>query len=194
MQPFIEDRNFSPQSCAVREDMVEPGARRLVRFTFTTPNRGPGDLIVGVPDLHPEWFEEGTCHGHLHFREYADYRLWAPADFAAWDAFRKANPALSAQEALAATGLAPSEGHKQGFCVIDIVRYAPLVPPKYLLCDVQGISVGWADEYHSGLDGQWIDVTDVAPGPYVLEAEVNAEQLFTETNYANNRASVAMTV
>jgi len=192
--PFQETRTFSPNSCAVREGVVEPGARKLLRFTFTTPNRGPGDLVVGVPETHPEWFEEGTCHGHLHFREYADYRLWTPADFQAWNAARAAAPDKTPAQVLAETGLAPVEGHKQGFCLIDIRRYGGLPAPRYLLCQTQGISVGWADEYHWSLDGQWIDVTNVPLGTYVLEAEVNAERLFQETNYANNRAGLVVNV
>lgn len=39
------------------------------------------------------------------------------------------------------------------------------------------------------LDGQWIDVTGLAPGYYVLEAEVNAERFFEESSYENNAAA-----
>jgi hypothetical protein len=82
-------------------------------------------------------------------------------------------------------------GHKQGFCVIDIVPYVPAAPRNYGSCTSnQGISVGWADEYVWSLDGQWIDVTGLAPGGYVLEAEVNAERLFEELNYSNNAAAI----
>jgi hypothetical protein len=191
MTPCAETRTFPPGDCAVVEGMVQAGQRTLLRFTFTTPNRGRGDLIVGIPDLHPEWFEASTCHGHLHFREYADYRLWTPAGYAAWDALRVADPSLTATEVLAAHPELASQfvvGRKQGFCVIDVVPYR-LRPPKYLVCDFQGISVGWADEYVKELDGQWVDVTGLAAGDYVLEAEVNAERLFEESSYANNRAS-----
>jgi len=57
-------------------------------------------------------------------------------------------------------------------------------------CDVQGISVCWADVYFPGLSGQWIDITDVKDGTYVLENEVNDKHFMTETDYTNNSAAV----
>ncbi|MDQ3913931.1 MAG: lysyl oxidase family protein [Actinomycetota bacterium] len=166
-----------------------PPSRKVLRFTYTTPNFGDGDLIVGRPEDHPEWFEFGECHGHYHFREYADYRLWTPDQYAQYEALRQENPDLKAAEVLAQNpGLQPVVGEKRGFCVIDIWFYA-IAPPKYLVCDFQGISTGWADEYYEDLDSQFIDITGVAPGTYVLEAEVNSEWAFEESDYTNNRAT-----
>lgn len=196
MTPFVEVRSFSAYSCAVQEGATQAGTRRLLRFTFTTPNLGPGDLVVGSPVVHDQWYEFGECHLHWHFREYADYRLWTPGGYQQWIALRTANPDLTPAEVLAAhpdVAAQLVQGHKQGFCVIDLRSYGGL-GPKYLLCDAQGISVGWADQYHWSLDGQWLDVTDVAPGPYVLESEVNAERLFDEADYMNNRAAVEVTI
>jgi hypothetical protein len=198
---------FSASDCAVQEGSTQAGLRQLMRFTYTSPNLGLGDLIVGSPAEHPEWFEWHPCHQHYHFKAYADYRLWTPEAYLAWDAIRSADPSLSAQDALAAhpellSGLIT--GEKKGFCVIDIApalpsaRHAPVIPdplPKHDDCGAtQGISVGWADTYDLTLDGQWIDVTDVAPGPYVLEAEVNAEHVYQELDYANNRGAVPTAV
>lgn len=52
----------------------------------------------------------------------------------------------------------------------------------------QGISVGYADEYHYSLDGQWIDITGLPAGQYILENEVNSEWPYEESSYDNNRA------
>jgi hypothetical protein len=195
VEPWFEE------DCAVVEGTTEAGLRQLLRFTFTSPNLGSGDLIVGAPEDHPELFEYHACHDHFHFKEYADYRLWEPEKFLEWDALRTSQPELTAEEALAAhpeisEGLVT--GEKRGFCVIDIApagpsqRHAPVVPDadgKYFDCDAnQGISVGWTDTYDPTLDGQWIDVTGVAPGAYILEAEVNAEHVYVEEDYSNNRA------
>jgi hypothetical protein len=120
--------------------------------------------------------------------------LWTPEDFATWDALRNADPLKPAADVLAENpGLAPVEGHKQGFCVIDVVLY-DIAPPKYLVCQFQGISVGWADEYHDDLDGQWIDVTGLPAGDYVLEAEVNPEHFFEEEDYGNGRGFQDVTI
>lgn len=196
MAPNTHVKNFKPQDCQVQEGTTTPGTRRVLRFTFTTPNLGDGDLIVGRPEDNLEWFEWGECHGHYHFKEYADYRLWTPAQFDEYKAFRDANPDMLAADILAANPqLQPVVGEKRGFCVIDIWPYLEKPgPPKYVLCDLQGISLGWADEYGDFLDSQFIDITGVAPGQYVLEAEVNAEHVFQETSYRNNWTAIAVTI
>ena len=188
MAPSVHTKTFKAQDCQVQEGTTQAGVRKILRFTYTTPNLGDGDLIVGRPEDHPEWFEWGECHRHYHFKEYADYRLWMPDQWAEYKAFREANPDMLAADVLAANPQwQPVKGEKRGFCVIDIWPYLEKPgPPKYLLCDFQGISLGWADEYYDDLDSQFIDVTGVPSGDYVLEAEVNAEHVFTETNYRNN--------
>ncbi len=194
MNPQVQTKNIKPGDCQVVEGSTQAGVRRLLRFTFTTPNVGAGDLIVGRPQDHPEWFEYSPCHGHYHFREYADYRLWTPAQQQAYETYRQANPQLTAAEVLAANpSFTPVRGDKRGFCIIDIVLYS-LGVPKYLTCEFQGISTGWADEYDESLDGQFVDVTGVAPGTYVLEAEVNSERLYEESDYTNNRTYTTVTV
>lgn len=188
MDPKVKVKTFNAGDCNVVEGSTQAGTRKLLQFTFTTPNLGPGDLIVGEPSQHPEWFEWGACHGHYHFKLYAEYRLWTPAAFAQWDALRNANPQLTGDQVLAANPqLTYITSQKQGFCVIDVVIYTVGVP-KYAVCDFQGISVGWADEYSTDLDGQFIDITGVPSGTYVLEEEVNAHRLYEETSYTNNRA------
>ena len=194
MAPKIQTKTFKATDCNVVEGSTEAGTRKVLRFTFTTPNLGPGDLIVGDPTQHPEWFEWGDCHGHYHFKLYAEYRLWTPAKFAQWDALRNANPTKTGDQILAENPtLTFVTSKKQGFCVIDVVLYTVGVP-KYAVCDFQGISAGWADEYYDGLDGQFIDVTNVPHGTYVLEEEVNAHRLYQEVNYNNNRASMQVTL
>lgn len=196
MNPSTHIKNFKPQDCQVQEGTTVAGTRRVLRFTYTTPNLGDGDLMVGRPEDHPEWFEFGECHRHYHFKEYADYRLWTPAQFDEYESFRNANPDMLAAEILAANPhLQPVVGEKRGFCVIDIWPYLEKPgPAKYVVCDLQGISVGWADEYGDFLDGQFIDITGVASGDYVLEAEVNAEHVFQETNYRDNWTAISVSI
>lgn len=191
LSAHLSTETFTDDHCAVLEESTQPGERRLLRFAFESPNDGLGALVIGDPDDHPEWFQWGDCHGHWHFREYADYRLWDPAGYAAWKTIRSAYPHLEPGQVLDAFPELRDHfraGHKQGFCVKDMVP-----PPVFLgrgpfnSCeDMQGISPGWADRYHAGLDGQWVDVTDLEPGAYVLEAEVNPERFFAESSYSNN--------
>src|SRR3972149_6630604 len=206
-QWVIVKETYSATDCAVVEGTTQPGDRRLLRFTYTTPNLGPGDLIIGNPADHPEWFEFAICHDHLHFLEYADYRLWTTKGYEEWQALRADNPgALSADLLRKVRNLDQKmvAGAKLGFCVIDIIPATsspdyvgpPPGPGKYFSCGSnQGISVGWADSYFFvDLDGQWFDITDVSPGDYMMEAEVNPERLFTEASYSNNAAAVEVTI
>ncbi|HVF20911.1 MAG TPA: lysyl oxidase family protein [Mycobacteriales bacterium] len=180
----------APGDCQVVEGMTEPGTRRFLRFTTTTPNVGPGDLVVGPPAARPDAFTYSPCHGHHHFDEYADYRLWSPRQYARYNAARAADPAATAATVLARRrDLRPEAGRKAGFCMMDVAMYE-LAPPKYVGCDLQGISAGWADEYGWRLDGQYVDVTGLPAGTYVLEVEVNAERMFEESDYTDNRVAV----
>jgi hypothetical protein len=58
----------------------------------------------------------------------------------------------------------------------------------------QGISPGYGDDYVPRLEGQFVDITDVAAGRYVLVHRVNPEHQLRESNYANNAASVLLEV
>jgi len=50
----------------------------------------------------------------------------------------------------------------------------------------QGLSVGWSDIYQRWFDCQWIDITGIANGTYLLQVEVNANHAILESNYDNN--------
>lgn len=61
--------------------------------------------------------------------------------------------------------------------------------PKSLQVD-GGTSVGYSDRYHSGLDGQNLNISRVPAGEYVLVNRVNTQLLIRELRYENNAASV----
>jgi hypothetical protein len=208
---FVEFQRTSKGSCTVLEGEVAEGDRYLLRFSSNTPNLGPGDLVIGNPANHPEWFNLETCHRHAHLKEYADYRLWAPQGYQQWQELRSRDRRTCARDLLAENPSIAAQmvaGRKQGFCVVDLLPAAvpcayPLDPDKYFICDAldgysdesfQGLSVCWADEYYYGLTGQWLDVTDLPDGDYVLEVEVNAEHFYTEADYSNNAAAVNVNV
>ncbi|KAJ3604528.1 hypothetical protein NHX12_029268 [Muraenolepis orangiensis] len=52
----------------------------------------------------------------------------------------------------------------------------------------KGLSPGCYDTYNADIDCQWIDITDVSPGKYVLKVTVNPGQSVSESNYNNNIA------
>ena len=195
---FIVDRTFLRSDCAVQEGMTQEGERRLLRFAVEAANVGDGDLIVGVPEDHPDLFQWSPCHGHYHVAGFADYRLWTPEVYGLWQNLRAGNPDVPASVLMASAGIAPpaSEG-KRAFCIEDSIRLPGNLAgpggPTYS-CGDQGISAGWSDIYGNALDGQWIDVTGLPSGRYVLELELNPERAFEESSFANNAAAISVTI
>ena len=55
------------------------------------------------------------------------------------------------------------------------------------VCAFQGITTGWADWYFKQLSGQWIDITGVPQGDYIVHVEINAAHTFDEgaNRYSN---------
>jgi hypothetical protein len=111
----------------------------------------------------------------------------------------------------AAAGEPVSPDRKTGFCLGD--RYntraevridgEPERPvwteecgkdePDLLEID-EGISPGYGDDYVPRLEGQYVDLTRVGPGRYVLVHRANPEGTLEESDYANNAASVLLAV
>ena len=58
----------------------------------------------------------------------------------------------------------------------------------------QIINPGFGDHYHSLLDDQWIDISDVAPGEYTVRVIVDPLDLIVEADESNNVASFAVTI
>ena len=61
-------------------------------------------------------------------------------------------------------------------------------------CDNQGISAGWEDSYDSSLDCQWLDITGVPAGDYILRVTVNPDSLFPETIITDNSSDVEVRI
>jgi hypothetical protein len=153
-------RTFSASSCELVEGSIgAAGARRLLRFDVAIANIGNGDLVVGSPsdpkNPYASVFEFSACHQHYHIRGFTDYQL------------------LNLDRTVAAFG------HKQAFCLEDLVRYGTGASHGYT-CGSQGITTGWADVYSKFLSGQWVDITGVPNGDYILRVEINAAHTFPE--------------
>lgn len=121
------------------------------------------DVLAGTFIYHPE-------HGHIHFEDFAEYRL------------REVLPDGGVGNILAS-------GEKVSFCLLDVDRYDTSGPasPYFLTCgQVQGISAGWSDVYDRGLPGQSIDITGVADGQYWLEVMVDPLNRIAESDETNN--------
>src|SRR5216684_7050141 len=159
----IETKNFPANHCAVVEGCVSQGQRKLLRFDFLCWNAGNADLKMGNPAQNPQLYEFSPCHGHYHLKQFNGYKLF---------------DCKGAERA----------GNKQAFCLEDSEKINPGAgPKKFDNCNNnQGISAGWADLYGAVLDCQWIDITGLPDGDYVLEARTNRSGVVKEDWYGDN--------
>ncbi len=153
----------------------------LVRFSGTTNNLGPADVVVGDPGCpNCEQNPLAVCdnpsficapaegHGHGHYQNFASYEL------------------------LDETGQnVVAQGHKQGFCLRD--TNCAFGSPTFT-CHFQGLTAGCSDVYSHTLGCQYIEITDVPGGDYLVRMTSDPLNLFEEANETNNAHSVPVTI
>jgi hypothetical protein len=160
-QMQIVDRLFEPGSCELVEGSIGGiGYRRLLRFSTAMLNAGDGDLIVGTPwdptNPYHDLFVYSLCSGHYYLLGYTNYQL------------------LNLDRSIA------GQGNKQTFCLEDDLHYTNDIPSHGYACANQEITSGWADLYYKQLSGQWIDITGIPEGDYIVHVEINAAGSFAE--------------
>jgi hypothetical protein len=187
--------------------VVREGRERLV-FLSAVENVGAGPLLVAgrrPSTAEPEMTarqvvrttdRSATTHvleARLRFVVSETHRHWHLLGFERY-------------ELRALDGQTVGRDRKTGFCLGD--RYdadsgsrIPGEPPKAVwtqecgrgqdgrLRILEGISPGFGDDYVPLLEGQFIDVTGLSPGRYVLIHRVNPTRDVRESSYANNAAS-----
>ncbi|MBK8558094.1 MAG: T9SS type A sorting domain-containing protein [Lewinellaceae bacterium] len=159
-------------ACAVEEGCIRGfGTRILMRFTTHIKNIGVADYFIGEtpssPSTPTDQFVWDPCHGHWHYRGYADYLLFD------------------------ASGVRIPIGSKNGFCVLDL-ECSDGGNGKYT-CGNMGISAQCGDIYDASLPCQWIDITGISAGTYTMVVRVNWDKSpdktgRLESTYDNNWA------
>ena len=192
-------------------ETAEDGAQTCLRFDQLLANRGEGplELKLALPndpeDLSNNTVQEVTrtdgttydrlagswefheAHGHFHYREFAQARLWKA------DAHGKK------------VGSAPVRvGNKVSFCIIDVKidawaqdgdvprRYGVprcLFPTEFdeeFSYIVSGISRGWADIYNWFLPDQYLEVSGLPDGDYIVESIADPANGILESDETNN--------
>jgi hypothetical protein len=179
----VIDPLFKPlveRGATVNEGDIAEGCAKMitgntvVHFALSTFNQGNADLVLGDPGCPDCMLYPGpTCtnplfecsplfgHNHPHFTKYAIYEI------------------LPEPNAPAA-----ASGHKQSFCLEDTI--CPDKPPLYD-CFNQGLQVGCQDLYPPfALGCQYVDVTDLPGGRYLLRVKTNYDHILVESSYDNN--------
>ena len=167
-QMEVVDRFFAPDDCAIAEEVVGgAGYRRLLRFDTVLMNRGDGDLVVGdrsdPNNPYAPYFVFHQCHGHYHIKYFSIYELLTPE------------------------GDLVVAGTKQGFCFEDSFKYLDGGKSHGFECGNQGITSGWGDWYYKQLVGQWIDITGVPEGDYIVRVSINTGQFSPIFDEGQNR-------
>jgi len=169
---FFENRALHDLYCAHEEQCLAQsadyvkwpfGSRQLLRFSTRVWNRGRADFRPARTQDQWEWHE---CHNHFHsMGVFTHYDL------------------------IDANHTRVAQGHKASFCLED--TECDYGVKKRYDCDqpdggIQGIAVGCADNYRYNIDCQWIDITDVKEGNYLLRIHVNPDALVPESDFTNN--------
>ncbi len=129
-------------------------------------------------------YVRSETHSHWHLLRFERYALRGASDgrlvgrdrktgFCLGDRYRIADPPAAA----------PAEAVWVGECGRGRTR---------LLRLRQGISPGYGDDYVPALEGQFVDLTGVPAGRYLLAHRVNPDRSIRESTYANNAASVLL--
>ncbi|XP_077413915.1 protein-lysine 6-oxidase-like isoform X1 [Vanacampus margaritifer] len=168
---YVQRMQMFALRCAAEEDCLERSAygpsvrdidfRVLLRFPQKVKNQGTADFLPVKPKHQWEWH---SCHQHYHSMEaFSNYDLLD-----------------------AATGHKVAEGHKASFCLEDTGCDTGIRRRYACTAHTQGLSPGCHDLYAANIDCQWIDITDVTPGNYILKITVNPDFHVLESDFTNN--------
>ena len=203
-------------------DQAEPSAIAVVRdgdsylltFGSAVDNVGSGPLLIEGerPDATTPAMSvsqlvrrsDGSTRvrpvrAHIHYVREETHEHWHLLGFETYELRRAASNEL----------VEPDQ--KTGFCLGDRYRTddrstLPNEPPRPvwteecgrnqpgLLSVEQGLSPGYGDDYVPQLEGQFVDVTSVPAGRYLLVHRVNPEGVLEEETLSNNAASVLIRI
>ncbi|HEV8137065.1 MAG TPA: lysyl oxidase family protein [Pyrinomonadaceae bacterium] len=163
----IVDRLFDETGCEFKEGAVHAsGNRRIIRFETVILNSGDGDLVVGdrndPNNQYAQAFAIAPCRGDYYIKDFSRYELLS----------------LDRTVVLAE--------QKSGLYLEDSFKVNGGKSKSFDSAS-QGITSGWADSHNKQLAGQWIDITGIPEGDYIVRASINISNTFDEgTNRYTN--------
>jgi hypothetical protein len=179
------------------------GGSRLLRMSTTIVNIGRGPFetrasrrSTSVPTMHVSQRIYNTAGG-TRVNETTEIARYAGDGHNHWHVQH-----VAVYELYAATGAGPvlRRDSKVGYCFFDTNAYRLSLPgaprsrqyvqsgcgTKSSLFVKNGISVGWSDVYPWNIGLQWINVTGLSGGEYLLKLSANPNGQFEEISTSNN--------
>jgi hypothetical protein len=164
---------------------VATGERNVSQRVYTDAN-GNGFFERGTDTVFTDTragcvvYHDEPTHHHAHYSDFASYSLVRLSD-----------------------GVMVAGSGKVTFCIADVWRFRSSLAGSpqggyYSGCSglMQGLSVGWSDEYPYTTAGQYVDLdqggTYIGDGDYCLVSIADPRGLVSETEDTNNAASVAI--
>jgi hypothetical protein len=143
---------------------------------------GTKSRVEGIGRLR---YVDAITHRHWHYLKFDTYSLRRP-DGTLARPDQKTGFCLGDRLVAPEKGplpAMPTFGEYGGNCGFD--------DPSLMRVD-EGISVGYGDDYGPQLEGQFVDITRLPAGRYVLVHRVNADHRLLESSYVNNAASALL--
>jgi Lysyl oxidase len=201
-----------PRDLVITRAGSGPKAPYALGFRSAVSNVGDGPLVI---EGHRPGGQVGTMAadqvvdrdgspkaivagvGRLRYVLSPDHRHWHLLGFDRYE-LRRAGQRVAAVR-----------DRKTGFCLGDryiesahALRSAAAPAPVFtsgcglgepqLLGVSEGISVGYGDNYAANLEGQYLRLSGLSSGRYVLVHQVNADRRLHETDYGNDAASLLL--
>jgi hypothetical protein len=170
-----------------RGSRKDTSATRLLVHQWIYDSAGNVVQKVPVPKTETYMYWAGDGHNHFHIADLEDGTLTRVS-----------------------SGRQVGSLAKHGFHLVDSAAFDTSIPgaPSSAIygvcgghsCDdnalrvYMGISAGWLDQYYYTTVGQYIDITGLPNGKYVLRDVVDPQHWFTETNTTNNWASATLRI
>jgi lysyl oxidase len=212
-QRLLPDMSLElPKGVAIAKQRSSKGTRTLLTFSGASANYGDGPLKIrasrpsrSVPTMTADQLidmSDGTVEvvpkvGTLRYVTAEDHRHWHLQGFMRY-------------ELHAADGRSLRRDRKSGYCLGD--RYdthddtltgKPPEPVYTSRCGLgqptrldvsEGISIGYGDIYAARIEGQYIDITGLAGGNYVLVQRVNPSRKLVDFDPVNDVGSLLVRV
>jgi len=205
LQPDLVQR--IPTDVGVRRE----NGRFQLGFESAVENQGSGPLIVrgsrsaSEPDMTADQVIERSdgsrvyegAVGRIRYTRSPDHQHWHYLGFDRYELRRASDHAMVVPD------------RKTGFCLGDRYDPGPDLPGKAddpvltgeclknepQARDVlQGITVGYGDDYAAYLEGQSLDITGLPSGLYELVHRANGDRRVRESSYANNASSALLRI